>query len=214
MEYDAALAKQRAGTHIIVNMDESYCNESHSRKMGYSVAAKKGDELDYVNGKYVCHNGDDVDNRLSETQAHKGRRLILLHAVTKDGLLVADDSATGRDLDQTELGKDYLSPEWVYQADARLKDYHKNMDSDMFLNWAEHMLLPTFKQKYPGKTMILFLDNAPYHKKAPEGNVITTGRGITKDVLCHHADSLTPPLTEITVERDGQSIVFARNYVF
>ena len=59
--------------------------------------------------------------------------------------------------------------------------------------------------------MILFLDNAPYHKKSPAGNVVTTGRGITKEGLCGYADSLTPPLEEITVERDGENTVFARD---
>ena len=213
LEYSAAKALEDAGTHVIVNMDESYVHESHSRKYGYSVtSAQHGDE--YVNGRYVHHyHGQEggVDCRLSEEQATKGRRLIIVHAATKDGLLVGDAGDCERDIDSTVIGRDYKSAEWVYQADARLKDYHKNMNSEMFINWVRHMLVPAFKQKYPGKTMILFLDNAPYHKKSPAGNIVTTGKGITKAVLCDYADSLTPPLDEITVERDGQDVVFARD---
>ena len=213
LDYSAAKKLEDAGTHVIVNMDESYIHESHSRKCGYSVAARPGDEREYVNGRYVHHYGHDefYEHRRSEEVAAKGRRLIIVHAVTKDGLLVGDAGDCSREIDTTELGRDYESAEWVYQADARLKDYHKNMNSTMFTNWVRHMLVPAFKKKYPGKTMILFLDNAPYHKKSPEGNVVTTGRGITKQVLCDYADSLTPPLDHIAVERDGESIVFARD---
>ena len=55
-------------------------------------------------------------------------------------------------ISNTAIGTDYANAEWVFQADARVKDYHKNMDGFMLSNWLEHMLLPAFKAKYPGKT--------------------------------------------------------------
>ena len=80
---------------------------------------------------------------------------------------------------------------FCFQADAREKDYHKNMDSTMFMWWVENRLTPAFEKVHPCgqvlhglcsngnssafwahmwcvvsrryKCMILVLDNAPYH---------------------------------------------------
>lgn len=105
----------------------------------------------------------------------------------------------------------YLTALWIFQSDARIKDYHKvhtplcvtpkvpvnwhdvstakqpadhllsfpilslfcdrlqNFTSVMFMRWVEKQLIPTFKQKYPGKKMVLILDNAKYHWAYGEG---------------------------------------------
>ncbi len=43
------------------------------------------------------------------------------------------------------------------------------MDGTMFMKWVDIRLIPAFKAKYPGKTMILILDNAPYHHETTDG---------------------------------------------
>jgi hypothetical protein len=113
-----------------------------------------------------------TDVKGDQRAASKGQRLIILHAVTKDGLL-CPINAEGAYTDcryewaTTQMDATKLSAEWVFQADARIKDYHKNMDGVMFTRWVEKQLLPAFKARYPGKKMTLILDNAPYHTAGP-----------------------------------------------
>ena len=52
---------------------------------------------------------------------------------------------------------------------SSLGDYHKNMNADMFMLWLKRRLIPTFKVLYPGKKMILILDNAAYHHGMSDG---------------------------------------------
>ena len=39
----------------------------------------------------------------------------------------------------------------------------------MFLLWVEKKLIPAFRAKYPGRKMVLVMDNAPYHSGRDEG---------------------------------------------
>jgi hypothetical protein len=57
------------------------------------------------------------------------------------------------------------------KADVRTGDYHNNINIDMFYKWVAGKLLPTFKKMYPGKKMILILDNASYHHKREINNL-------------------------------------------
>ena len=62
------------------------------------------------------------------------------------------------------MGEDHdESAGWVFKANSKQKDYHKNFNGEMFMTWVNRFLLPTFKKKYPGKKMLLTLDNAPYN---------------------------------------------------
>ena len=95
----------------------------------------------------------------------------MLNAITKDGLLNQEDGAdTARGLRDSNFNRDFLSAEWVFQAKSKgIPDYHANMDGFMFMNWVKHMLISSFKKRYPGKKMILVLDNAKYHHVHPAG---------------------------------------------
>ena len=54
--------------------------------------------------------------------------------------------------------------EMLFPARDKIEaDYHRNMDSEVFMKWLERRLLPAFRDKYGDKKMILILDNAPYH---------------------------------------------------
>ena len=44
-------------------------------------------------------------------------------------------------------------------------DYHDNISFDIFMQWLRNRLIPVFKRNFPGKKMILILDNAPYNHK-------------------------------------------------
>ena len=64
---------------------------------------------------------------------------------------------------------DLPSAEFIFEAGdkgvaadkgkAQHGDYHNNMDADMFMIWVKNRLVPAFQARYPGKKMILVLDN-------------------------------------------------------
>ena len=53
--------------------------------------------------------------------------------------------------------------EWIWEANGKVEDYHKNMDGVGFERWLENRLIPAFEALFPGKKMILVMDNASYH---------------------------------------------------
>ena len=124
-------------------VDESYLHQKHS-------------------SNYTYFHPDSADGNKVFCGSGKGQRLIILHAITKDGLLSVDGHE--RQIDDTwELQKAASTSEWVFVGKIKKMDYHKNMNGDNFMRWVQLCLIPSFEAKYPNKTMILVLDNAPYH---------------------------------------------------
>jgi len=209
-EYARALQLEAAGTHIIVNIDESYCHTRHARSMGYNIDVGVSEK---INNAYI-HDCDDA--RMGDTTNSRGQRLILLHAVTKDGLLC--DMDTKKDCRRhitsgTKVTAEYTSAEWVFQANAKIPDYHANMDGMMYQNWLEYILIPSFKAKYPNKKMILFQDNAPYHRAMGEGGIQVEGK--TKASLIQYCTELG--IEEVSVTRqvgDESNVVVFKSDVF
>lgn len=165
-DYADAIRKEEAGTHVIVYTDESYIRQNHAAKCAWHKV-----------------NGDGrVDRKTS-----KGKRLIILHAITKDGPLYvanADGSAPqGQDwfnrkrgggkskkegdtphaIEASDPAGVPLTCELLWKAGSNTGDYHDNMNSEMHMQWVHERLIPTFKAKYPNKKMLLVQDNAPYH---------------------------------------------------
>ena len=102
----------------------------------------------------------------------KGRRLIILHAITIDGPL-CDKDDSGNPIDDLKWNGDTCHPtkcddgkltcETLWVAQSSSGDYHENMNSEMFMQWVQDKLIPTFEKLYPGKKMVLVADNAAYH---------------------------------------------------
>ena len=156
LELNRCLHLERAGTHIMVWMDETYCHKDHSSK--YAWIARDGIEIQ-----------------------EGGQRIIIVQAMTRDGLLYYGEDDIRHFWSHDDiLEQDTLSTELMWPAGSKEKekatdgkyqekaqpargDYHLNMDGDMFILWVRHKLTPTFKKKYPDKKMILVLDNARYH---------------------------------------------------
>ena len=136
-----ALQLEEKSKAIICYMDESYVTTGHHSHYGWYVVRKHGN---------------------IRTGIGNGKRLILVHAITRDGLLHTTDTTTG----------EITSAEWIYEANNPTDDYHCNMDDHNFRLWINQFLFPAFEAKYGrNKRMILLLDNAPYHKKHGEDYV-------------------------------------------
>ena len=168
-DYATALEKERAGTHVCVYLDESYLHQYHASAFSWIKCGFK--------------DGNHINRGQSS-----GKRLIMLHAITKDGPLVtryppgATDSegnnvagqplvdftwGKGRSKDITQTSKAGLTCETLWTASQHTGDYHDNMDSERFMDWVEHRLVPTFKANYPDKKMIVVSANESTFSSPP-----------------------------------------------
>ena len=140
-EMDEAIKLERAGTHIRVFMDESYCHLNHRPMRTW--------------------NEDGVAVQRSKS---KGSLFIIVHALTMFGLLTPEGLRVP--LDEWARGP-HPTTEMIFRAKYatknKVRDYHDTMDGDFFMYWVENRLVPAFETRFPGKKMILILDNAPYH---------------------------------------------------
>jgi hypothetical protein len=176
IKYSHCLKEQREGKIVLVYWDESYIHTNHDVGHGW------GDEI-HGNGR--------------------GQRLILSHAMTKDGLVCGvkggkpgikgvnsrmplRQPVMGRSGgDCTPAGAGPLSAEWVWQASAKIRDYHQNMNDETCAYWFEQMLIAALNEMYADDDTIVgfvhVLDNAPYHKAAAPGCIPI--RTITKKAM-------------------------------
>jgi hypothetical protein len=140
--YAAALKEQEDGTAILVYMDESYIHAHHcSQFLWHSLSSATKNEV----------RGDG-----------KGKRIIIMHAMTKDGLLEVEGVEPSNILTELyhscalifdEVCVDGISP----------ADYHDTINGEKFIGWMQQRLFPTVRKLYPGRKMYLVLDNAKYH---------------------------------------------------
>ena len=135
-KYAAALKEEEAGRAVIVYMDESYVHAHHcSKHFWFSLASTQRD----------CVRGDN-----------KGKRIIIMHAMTKDGLLEVEGVEPSNIL--TEL---YHSCALIFNEvcvdNITPADYHDTINGEKFIGWIQQRLVPTFQRVYPGKKMYLVL---------------------------------------------------------
>jgi hypothetical protein len=129
----------------------------------------------------------------------RGEREILLHAITRHGLLGGND-APNQDLSPPiEDGKQ--SSQHFFMGGYIGEDYHKNMDDVLFISWMRNRFIPSFSLKFPNKKCILILDNATYHHA--KGDYYMNASGTKKDII----DKLKIlNVQSITVERDRTQV--------
>ena len=110
----------RKGDDIIrpeVYLDESYVNKNHSN--------------DFI--WYWEEDGPWV-----QKPTGKGERLIIMHAMTKNGWIP--------------------NAKLVFKSTRKTGDYHGQMNHDLFSKWFSERLLPNIP-----KNSLIIMDNAPYH---------------------------------------------------
>jgi transposase len=160
VEYAAALAEEAAGTAVIVYIDESFIH-AH-------LASRKG---------WLHPSDPDVIGDVN------GTRLIILHAMTENGLLTVPDAIASNWLSEPALTAELVFEE-VLEDGQDDSDYHNTMTGAKFISWVRNRLLLTFAKMYPGKKMILVLDNASYHKPRDD-SWISASKAMNKHELAH-----------------------------
>jgi transposase len=139
LEYAAALQRQLTGDTMLVYTDESYVHDRHCAPMlWFNPSSPTQNEVQ----------GDDSG----------GKRLMIVHAMTRDGLLETP-GAVATNL----LTERVPTAELIFETLGTDDDYHTAMDGDRYLLWLRNHLLPAFDARYPGQRMTLVLDNAGYH---------------------------------------------------
>ena len=111
VELSQALQLEEQGTHVVYYMDESFVNTGHTNIYSWYKAK---------------------ENDIAQ-QSGKGKRLVLVHAISKHGPLHTEGARIPHVGDLPE-GESYETAEWVYEAKSR-GDYHTQMNSQRFLKW-------------------------------------------------------------------------------
>lgn len=194
--YAKALDLQRRGTAVLVYLDESFIHVGHRRGSTLVDSTVQGATVKpHRSGlKAVVHSGTG-----------RGRMLIILHAITKDGLLCTRnaDGSYWR-VKEGAVGPQ-PSAERVWASGGKgTDDYHASMDGEMFELWVQQQLLPTFRAVYPGKRCILVMDNAPSHRRWREDhyNPLTASKTVCTQILNANG------VMNLDVDRDGQRVTF------
>lgn len=146
---------------VLVFMDESYVHNTHALKNSW-VPQK--------------------ENHINKS-ASKGRRLVIVHAISQFGPLTEKDE-NGKPVCDLEWKKDScaskdrdpddpspINCETLWVAQNKTGDYHDNMNSKFFMKWVKQKLLPCFERLHQGKKMVLVADNAPYHHSREIGSL-------------------------------------------
>ena len=178
-DLDQAIKDERAGRCVIVYMDESYCHTNH-------MPSK-------------CWCGDNVGR--VERSRSKGTLTIILHAMTKDGWLFCEDSDGNRPDPEEQQDGVVFNTQMVWRGKHGKGDYHDNMDGHMFEKWLTERLVPTFKKRYPGKRMVLCMDNAPYHHVHPDDSFFASGK--TKEEMRAKLEELNVESVTVTPFPEG-----------
>jgi transposase len=191
IEMHRALKLEANDDYVICFTDETYIHQNHSPV-------------------YSWHAVDGAHS--TEKTTSKGKRLIILHAITRDGFIATIDPATGKPITENALTGDRSSQptaEWIWPAKSNLKDYHTNKDAAGFDWWLHNRLIPGFEATFPNKKMILVMDNASYHKQQstefyPEGKgPATASKGLNAHVLRKAG------CTQIEIKRGEATLAFS-----
>ena len=173
IEMAHAVKQEDAKEAVIVYMDESFVHQLHGSAYSYFFTDKDGVVQDGMGRK-----------------SGKGQRMIMVHAITKEGPLVTRGEgdfpipegpfapkANGRGKQRSGDMGSVSTAECLWQAKHGKGDYHDAMTDKMFMDWLEKRLTPAFRTVFgEHKKMILVLDNAAYHHeyneevKVPESN--------------------------------------------
>jgi transposase len=170
--------------YVFVFEDESYVHNTHAAEYSY------------------VREGENNIGRKSS----KGKRLVILHAITPEGPLCEADE-NGKPVDDLKWRGDTPHPttrtdgkftcETLWIAQSSSGDYHDNMNSEMFMKWVEEKLIPTFERLFPGKKLILICDNAAYHHKRIIGSLGNLSKKKLLEMMVEYeVEYIDLPLTE------------------
>jgi len=146
---------EEEGKVVLVFTDESYLHAGHKFKKGWSPQV--GKQYVVVNSAQVEQPGSAPpgfkDTREGDQAGGKGTRIIILNAISKDGML-CERGPSGKYLHKDQVyepSRDsaITNAAWLWRAGKKgIPDYHDNMDSDGFMWWVKNRLVPAYRAVY------------------------------------------------------------------
>ena len=156
----AAYDEETAGRGVVIWFDESFCHTHHKRQ---------GTLVDLTDRKQFVERRRAAPAATMRTSGG-GAMYIILHAATKDGMVVTRD-ASGAPIRVAESDqRTKPTAEWVYRSNKKISDddYHKHITGDAICQWLRRRLFPAVRVLYPGRRVTLVGDNARTHKAMPK----------------------------------------------
>jgi hypothetical protein len=209
----------RRSETVFVFTDESYVNANHCLKNSYFPHFSISDSCTH-DSKLESNKDSNLESDLTQgtgssepglyLKSGRGRRLIILHAMTKYGPLVQCDQ--GHPIDDLDWKKDCchlktkarddgkVTCETLWVAQSHTGDYHDNMNSEMFMLWVQNKLVPCFETLFPKKQMILVSDNAPYHHSREIGSL----GSLTKSDVMFLMDNYNIPYVDLPISNSAR----------
>jgi hypothetical protein len=129
--------------------------------------------------------------------------------MTQHGLLTSPRRGRSAVTPTNVVSDQDLSCELIFEGLIDSEDYHKNMNGQIFMQWINNRLIPTFQRRFPRMKLILILDNAAYHH--PRGDDWVNPNKMTKLEL---ATWISDRADHITIIRDGVSKYFGKTSLF
>lgn len=126
IKLNEALEEEKRGESKPVYTDESFIDTTHAAKYSWQQVREKSEE------KGELSKVEDL-GAPNTIKSSSGGRLILVHAMTSDGLLSAKNE-DGNYIDVEYMHQGELpSAMMIWPAGTAKGDYHKNMDSTVFI---------------------------------------------------------------------------------
>lgn len=122
---------------VLVYTDESYVNTNHS-------------------SNYTWFDPTSSQSNHVKKPSGRGKRLIILHAVTALGPLVTRTRKKQPIASSDNVDEKCLTAELIFEAVEEDGDYHKCMNGDIYMKWLRNRLIPTFKKLFPKKKWLSF----------------------------------------------------------
>lgn len=207
-QYSHAKHLQEKGTHIIVAQDESWAN--CGTNIGSSWVHRCGKNLDCTVCEQYIDWADETHVKATISKGNKGPRCVFSHCITVNGLLCGvDDFGKQINRIQQKNSLDFNSTvetaELIFACKKSTGDYHTQMNWKLYSEYFIHRIIPAFNNLYPGKTMIFYIDQAPYHMKTsgfPQSNANKS------DILEYYDQH---EITSLSVKRDNNIFIFNRD---
>ena len=161
VRYAHARQLESRGTHVIVYTDESYCFNNHAGNYGWFS------KIHSVTSAGPSDRAASLFSTPSHAMACCTRSVRSLTA-TSHSLLSMPSTCTRstptRKVIRTPRPTSPTTRRPTSSCTRRLKeDYHGYINDKLWLHWWLKRLTPAFEARYPGKKMILCMDNARYH---------------------------------------------------
>lgn len=160
MNLSQAYEEEEAKKAVVIWFDESFCHTHHKRK---------GTVVDMTDRKQFVERRRAAPAATMRTSDDGGVMYIILHAASKDGLVVKRDDNGEPIRVREDDNRTMETAEWVYRSNRKVNDsdYHAHITADAICQWLQRRLFPAVRALFPGRRVWLVGDNARTHKAMP-----------------------------------------------